>query len=82
MGKSKQTTVFSLSNGKKVVFDQTAFQYVVNLKAKEIDRKSGKSRGGQVEVFRKLAQGLEPYNEKPTRLSESSTEGHSAIALP
>ena len=62
MGKSKQMKVFTLENGRRVVFNQDAFEYMVNQKAREIDRKNGKQRGGKAEIIRMIATKLRPYN--------------------
>ncbi len=62
MGKSKQMKVFNLEDGRRVVFNQVAFEYVVNQKAREIDRRNGKQRGGKAEAIRMIATKLRPYN--------------------
>ncbi len=55
MGKSKNTTVFTLEDGRRVIFNQAAFEYQVNRMAESINRKNGKNRGGKAEVFRLIA---------------------------
>lgn len=57
MAKSKSTREFDY-DGKKVMFNQAAFEHTVNEKAKEIQRKNGATRGGLVAVFRMIAQKL------------------------
>lgn len=57
MAKSKTTREFDY-DGKKVMFNQAAFEHTVNEKAKEIQRKNGATRGGLVAVFRMIAQKL------------------------
>lgn len=57
MAKSKSTREFNY-DGKKVKFNQAAFEHTVNEKAKEIQRKNGATRGGLVAVFRMIAQKL------------------------
>lgn len=63
MAKSKNTTVFDLGDGRRAIFDQTAFKFYVNRKAEEINSKSRTNRGGKEEVFRMIA--------KKTSLSDS-----------
>lgn len=62
MGKSKQMKEFTLEDGRCAVFNQVAFEYTVNQKARAVDRRNGKTRGGKAEVLRTIAARLRPYN--------------------
>ena len=58
MGKSKNTTVFTLEDGRRAIFNKAAFEYEVNRKAEAINLKNRKNRGGKTEVFHLIATGL------------------------
>lgn len=54
MAKSKSTREFDY-DGKKVMFNQAAFERAVNEKAAEINQENRAKRGGNAEVFRMIA---------------------------
>ncbi len=58
MAKSKNTKVFRLQDSRSVVFSKAEFELAVNEKAREINHRNGKERGGKQIVFKMIAERL------------------------